>query len=57
MLAERLAKYGVPYTRVYESTFLREEQSRVARFDLVPDRDMAGARGAALAAMETVPRS
>jgi len=26
----------------------------VARFDLVPDRDMAGARGAALAALETV---
>ena len=41
--------------RVRENTFLREEQARVARFDLVPDRDMAGARGAALAAMETVP--
>jgi len=41
--------------QVRESTYLREEQSRVARFDLVPDRDMAGARGAALAAMETVP--
>jgi glucokinase len=41
--------------KVRESTFLREEQERVARFDLVPDRDMAGARGAALAAMETVP--
>ena len=43
--------------KVRESTFLREEQARVARFDMVPDRDMAGARGAALAAMETVPRS
>jgi glucokinase len=42
---------------VRASTFLREEQARVARFDLVPDRDMAGARGAALAALETVPRS
>jgi len=42
--------------KVRESTFLREEQARVARFDLVPDRDMAGARGAALAALETVPR-
>jgi len=41
--------------QVRESTYLREEQARVARFDLVPDRDMAGARGAALAAMESVP--
>ena len=40
---------------VRENTYLREEQARVARFELVPDRDMAGARGAALAAMETVP--
>ena len=43
--------------RVRESTYLREEQGRVARFDLVPDRDMAGARGAALAALETVARA
>ena len=41
--------------QVRASTYLREEQARVARFDLVPDRDMAGARGAALAAMESVP--
>ena len=41
--------------RVRENTYLREEQARVARFELVPDLDMAGARGAALAAMETVP--
>ena len=40
---------------VRKNTYLREEQERVARFELVPDRDMAGARGAALAAMETVP--
>jgi predicted NBD/HSP70 family sugar kinase len=40
--------------KVRESTYLRVEQERVARFELVPDRDMAGARGAALAALETV---
>ncbi|MFI5184433.1 MAG: ROK family protein [Vicinamibacteria bacterium] len=31
---------------------LRDEQVHAARFALVPDRDMAGARGAALAALE-----
>ena len=31
---------------------LREEQAQNARFALVPDRDMAGARGAALAAVK-----
>jgi glucokinase len=36
------------------ATALREEQRRVARFALVPDLDMAGARGAALAALETL---
>jgi glucokinase len=36
---------------VREHTGLREEQARVATFALVPDRDMAGARGAALAAL------
>jgi glucokinase len=40
--------------KVRESTTLREEQTRVARFALVPDRDMAGARGAALAALESL---
>jgi len=40
-------------SRVRESTVLREEQARVARFALVPDLDMAGARGAALAALES----
>jgi len=35
-------------------TMLREEQRPVTSFSLVPDLDMAGARGAALAAMETL---
>jgi predicted NBD/HSP70 family sugar kinase len=35
-------------------TGLREEQARVARFALVPDLDMAGARGAAVAALESL---
>jgi predicted NBD/HSP70 family sugar kinase len=37
---------------VREHTDLREEQREVATFALVPDLDMAGARGAALAAAE-----
>jgi predicted NBD/HSP70 family sugar kinase len=37
--------------RVREHTDLREEQARVAAFALVPDLDMAGARGAAIAAL------
>jgi glucokinase len=37
---------------VREHTKLREEQARVTRFALVPDLDMAGARGAAVAALE-----
>jgi glucokinase len=36
--------------KVREYTLLREEQAAVATFALVPDRDMAGARGAAIAA-------
>lgn len=40
--------------RVHQETHLREEQARVARFALVPDLDMAGARGAALAALESL---
>jgi glucokinase len=40
--------------RVREHTDLREEQARVASFALVPDLDMAGARGAAIAARETL---
>jgi glucokinase len=42
---------------VREHTPLREEQARVASFALVPDLDMAGARGAALAALATLPQS
>jgi predicted NBD/HSP70 family sugar kinase len=40
--------------KVREFTTLRLEQERVARFAVVPDLDMAGARGAALAALEEV---
>jgi predicted NBD/HSP70 family sugar kinase len=36
---------------VRANTHLREEQQRVATFSLVPDLDMAGARGSAVAAM------
>jgi predicted NBD/HSP70 family sugar kinase len=39
-------------TKVREHTVLRAEQARVAIFGLVPDLDMAGARGAAVAALE-----
>ena len=34
-----------------EHILLREEQAHVAEFALVPDLDMAGARGSALAAL------
>ncbi len=40
---------------VKQHAALREEQVRVATFALVPDLDMAGARGAAVAALESVP--
>jgi predicted NBD/HSP70 family sugar kinase len=40
--------------KVRESTILRDEQARVARFALVSDLDMAGARGAALGAHESL---
>ncbi len=39
---------------VRESTQLRQEQAAVAVFALVPDLDMAGARGAARAALEQI---
>jgi glucokinase len=39
---------------VREHTQLRAEQAAVAEFALVPDLDMAGARGAAVAALDTV---
>jgi predicted NBD/HSP70 family sugar kinase len=38
--------------KVREHTALRDEQVRVAKLALVPDLDMAGARGAAIAALE-----
>jgi predicted NBD/HSP70 family sugar kinase len=41
-------------TKVRENTQLKEEQEEVARFTVVPDLDMAGARGAALAALASV---
>ncbi|MFL6053529.1 MAG: ROK family protein [Actinoallomurus sp.] len=41
--------------KVREHTVLREEQARAARFSLVPDLDMAGARGAAIAARDALP--
>lgn len=40
--------------RVRETTYLRAEQAAVAEFALVPDRDMAGARGSAVAALATL---
>ena len=40
--------------RVHRHTSLREEQRKVATFALIPDLDMAGARGAALAALDSV---
>ncbi|MEV4537863.1 ROK family protein [Asanoa sp. NPDC049518] len=42
--------------QVEKNTNLRDEQRQVATFALVPDLDMAGARGAALAARQAVPR-
>ncbi|MBN1174554.1 MAG: ROK family protein [Micromonosporaceae bacterium] len=42
--------------KVRENTVLRDEQRRTTSFALVPDLDMAGARGAALAAMGSVRR-
>ena len=41
-------------TRVREHTHLREEQLEVATFALIADLDMAGARGAALAALDSL---
>jgi hypothetical protein len=40
--------------KVRHHTLLRAEQLKVATFALVPDRDMAGARGAAIAALDSV---
>jgi glucokinase len=41
-------------TAVRAHTTLRDEQAQVARFEVVVDLDMAGSRGAAIAALETV---
>jgi predicted NBD/HSP70 family sugar kinase len=43
--------------RVRDYTTLRAEQARVAEFALVPDLDMAGARGSAVAARDWLLRS
>jgi predicted NBD/HSP70 family sugar kinase len=40
--------------KIREHTALKEEQRRASRLEVVPDLDMAGARGAAIAALETV---
>jgi len=40
--------------KVRENTALREEQVRASRLEMVPDLDMAGARGAAIAALEGI---
>jgi glucokinase len=40
--------------RVVEHTQLRDEQQRMAKFELVADLDMAGARGAAIAALSVI---
>jgi glucokinase len=40
---------------VKANTLLRDEQAKVATFALVPDRDMAGARGSAIAARDWLP--
>ena len=42
---------------VRRHTVLRDEQAQVAAFELVPQLDMAGARGSALAALASLPRS
>jgi glucokinase len=40
--------------KVRQHTVLRDEQTRLASFAVVPDLDMAGARGAAMAALATL---
>ena len=54
-IVETAAEFRDWFLRIIrENTKLREEQARVARFALVPDLDMAGARGAAVAALESL---
>jgi predicted NBD/HSP70 family sugar kinase len=43
-------------SRVREHTALKDEQQSASRLEVVPDLDMAGARGAAIAALETIHR-
>ena len=43
--------------KVREHTALRDEQARTASFALVPDLDMAGARGAAIAALDSLRKT
>jgi predicted NBD/HSP70 family sugar kinase len=40
--------------KVREYTLLKEEQASAVRFEVVPHLDMAGARGAAIAALERI---
>ncbi|MEV7228746.1 ROK family protein [Polymorphospora sp. NPDC051019] len=42
--------------RIREHTLLRTEQAAASHFALVPDLDMAGARGSAIAALNVLPR-
>ncbi|HEY8233976.1 MAG TPA: ROK family protein [Vicinamibacteria bacterium] len=42
------------FAKVRENTALKDEQLKASRLEVVPDLDMAGARGAAIAALETV---
>jgi hypothetical protein len=42
--------------QVRRNTSLRSEQLAVVDFEIVPDRDMAGARGAAISAMRRFER-
>ena len=43
--------------RVRTATQLRDEQAKVVTFAVVPDLDMAGARGSALAARRAIRRA
>ena len=42
------------FAEVRAHTVLREEQARAAEISLVPDLDMAGARGSAIAALAVI---
>jgi predicted NBD/HSP70 family sugar kinase len=42
------------FARVCENTSLRREQLEMSTFALIPDLDMAGARGAAIAARQSL---